>query len=124
MRRFSMVLVGHLVMNNDADADPSFDGTTRHRGPTRACIFAASALNATVIPTHAAVESVTQTTAGTCAVPAEGTTMEITTVRSAWRMTRRRCRCLMSVNDALSRSGIKHTLFFAYHLTRRCVHDE
>jgi hypothetical protein len=102
MRRFPMVLVGHFVMNNDVDAVPSFDGTTRHRGPTNACIFAASVLIETVIPTHGAVESVAQTTAGPCAAPVEGTAMEIATVRNARRMSRRRCRCCMSVNDAPS----------------------
>jgi hypothetical protein len=102
MRRFPMVLVGHFVMNSDADAMPSFDGTTRHRGPRSACIFAASVLIETVIPPHGAIESVAQTTGGVCAAPVEGATIEMATVRSARRVRGRRCRCLMSVNDALS----------------------
>jgi hypothetical protein len=102
IRRLPMVLVGHLVMNNDAAAIPSFDGTTRHRGPTSACILAASALMETVIPTHGAVESVAQTTGGFCAAPIDGAAMEMARVRSPRPMTGRRCVCLMSVNDALS----------------------
>ena len=86
MRRVPTVLVGHLVMNSEADAVPSFEAGIRHRGPISACIFVASARMGTVIPTHGAVESVAQTTGDVWAAPVKGEAREIATVMSSWRM--------------------------------------
>jgi hypothetical protein len=79
MRRSPIVLRGHFVMKSDAPTVPSFDGTTRHRGPTSACIFAASVLIDTVIPVQGAVESVAHTTGARplWAVAVERATIEI-----------------------------------------------